>query len=45
MEKEKFDLIVNELYESLKVKEVTYAEATEVLNKLRNKLYASAKLK
>ena len=40
----KIDSIVNELYRVLKEKEVTFAEAQEILNKLRNKIYASAKL-
>lgn len=46
MEKDKrMELIVNELYEVLKSKEVTFAEAQKILNTLKNKLYASVKIK
>lgn len=40
----KIESIVEELFEVLKSKGVTFAEAQEALNLLRNKLYASAKL-
>lgn len=44
MEAGKKKLIIDELYEVIKSKEVTFAEAQEILNALRNKLYASAKI-
>lgn len=42
---EKKELIVDELYQVVKSKEITLAEAQEILNTLRNKLYASAIIK
>ncbi len=38
------DFIIQELFNILVENDVTYAEAQQILNDLRNKLYASAKL-
>lgn len=38
------DSIIQELFNTLVENDVTYAEAQQILNDLRNKLYASAKV-